>query len=184
MIVTVTKLREYVTTSLTDDELQEKLEALESAIRKYTNNNFQNRNIRFVCNAVEDILAASSPYLSIGDTIQISESLYNNGLYVIESKTDNSITLDKDLYDESNILVTKIEYPKDIQMGVIDIMRWKLKNESQNYDDNAEKDIQSETISRHSITYAKDASESDLSIDFGVPKKYVANLVNYKKARF
>lgn len=183
MIVTVTKLKEYVTTTLSDDELGEKLQALEIAIRKYTNNKFQNRAIRFI-SETDTIQTPMAAYLKIGDTLEVSESAINNGLYTIESITDEILGLNEPIYSEPSALFTKIEYPADIQMGAIEIMRWKLKNEEQNYDPTAEKDVQSESISRHSVTYAKDTTESDLSIEFGVPKKYVAFLLKYKKARF
>lgn len=184
MIITVEKLKQYINTNKSDEVLEEQLLALETSIRKYTNNNFQNRNVRFMCNAVNGILDYTSIYLKDGDTVEVSNSTVNAGVYVIQSMTDYTITLDKPLYDEEEILVTKVEYPADVKMGVIEIMRWKLKNEEQNYDANATKDVQSETISRHSVTYAKDATESDISIEFGVPRKYVAFLNNYMKARF
>ena len=82
------------------------------------------------------------------------------------------------------VLITKIEYPLDLQMGAIEIMRWQLKNENQNYNPDADKDVQSETISRHSVTYAQDVTESDIDPNFGVPKKYTAFLKRYMKARF
>ena len=50
--------------------------------------------------------------------------------------------------------------------------------------DVSKKDIQSETLSRHSVTYATDSTEADLDEEFGVPKKHTAFLKRYKKARF
>lgn len=184
MIITVEKLRQYIGTNLTDEMLEEKLQALEVSIRKHTNNNFQNISIRFMADSEKGILQYSSNYINVGDTVQISQSNYNNGLYVITEKTEDTITLDKPLYDEYSILVTKIEYPLNVKMGVIEIMRWKLNNEHKNYDPTAEKDIQSESVSRHSVTYVKDTTESDLDSRFGVPKKYVSFLKDYTKARF
>ena len=184
MIITVEKLRQYIDTNLTDEMLEEKLQALEVSIRNYTNNNFQNIFIRFLTNSQNGVLQESSKYMNVGDTVQISKSSHNDGLYVIVDKTEDTITLDRPLYDEYNILVTKIEYPSNVKMGVIEIMRWKLNNEHKNYDPTAEKDVQSESISRHSVTYAKDATESDLDVDFGVPRKYVFFLKKYMKARF
>lgn len=183
MIITVEKLRQYVETKKTNEELEERLQALEASIRKETNNNFQNRNVRFI-SSTNEISTPLVKYLKIGDTLQISESLASNGLYTIKSITDEIISLNEPIFDETEVLFTKVEYPFDIQMGVVEIMRWKLKNESQNYDPRAEKDIQSETISRHSVTYAKDTTESDIDVEFGVPKKYTSFLKDYKKARF
>lgn len=77
-----------------------------------------------------------------------------------------------------------IEYPADIKMGCVDILRWKLRNEAANSGDTTQKAVQSETISRHSVTYAADASETDIDERFGVPKKHTAFLRPYMKARF
>ena len=48
MIMTVEELKKYVDTEEKDSVLEAKLQALELLIRKYTNNNFQDRNRRFV----------------------------------------------------------------------------------------------------------------------------------------
>lgn len=48
MIMTVDELKKYVDTKEKAPVLEAKLQALELLIRKYTNNNFQDRNRRFV----------------------------------------------------------------------------------------------------------------------------------------
>ena len=48
MIMTVEELKKYVDTEEKDSVLEAKLQALELLIRKYTNNNYQDRNRRFV----------------------------------------------------------------------------------------------------------------------------------------
>lgn len=184
MIITVEFLKKFIATDIVDEVLEVKLQALEAAIRKYTNNNFQNANVRFLADISNGVVNQNSLYLAVDDTIQISQSDFNKGLYTIVEKNDYQMKLDKVLYDEKMVLVTKIEYPIDVKLGVVDIMRWKLKYENQNYNPEAEKDIQSETISRHSVTYATDTTESDLDVNFGVPKKYLAFLKPYMKARF
>lgn len=77
-----------------------------------------------------------------------------------------------------------VEYPADVKLAAANILKWQLKNEAAAAGDTSKKDIQSETLSRYSVTYAADASEADISADFGVPKKLVACLKFYKKARF
>ena len=77
-----------------------------------------------------------------------------------------------------------VDYPADVKLAAANILKWQLKNEAANSGDKSQKDIQSETLSRHSVTYAADASEADISADFGVPRKLVACLKFYKKARF
>ena len=173
MIISVGKLRGFISTNEIDEVLEAKLQALELLIRKYTNNNFQNRNIRYSCDIESNKLMFTSLYLKEGDTIQISESKYNNGLYVIKS-LNGGMTLDKDIYDESNVLVTKVEYPMDVQMGVVNLIKWDEENRSK-------VGIQSETISRHSVTYFN--MDGDNSI-VGYPKSLVGFLKPYMKARF
>lgn len=77
-----------------------------------------------------------------------------------------------------------LEYPADVKLAAVNILKWQLKNEAAAAGDTSKKDIQSETLSRYSVTYAADASESDIDAKFGVPKKLVAVLKLYKKARF
>lgn len=186
MIITVEKFREYVETDLTDSQIKERLSAVESLIRAYTNNNFQQRNRRSVGNVENESLVVVSPaFFKAGDTIEISESAYNNGLYVISSISDNILNLEEsELINEADVLITKIKYPPDVQMGVIEMMKWKLNNELQNSGDKTKAPIASETISRHSVSYATDSTESDIDVQMGVPKKLTAFLNSYMKARF
>ena len=78
------------------------------------------------------------------------------------------------LTDESGVLVTKVYYPTDIRMGVVNMLRWDI--------DNRDKvGIQSETISRHSVTYFNmDGDNSSI----GYPKSLVGFMNPYMKARF
>lgn len=174
MIISVEKLRTYVTTNLSNEVLEEKLQALELLIRKYTNNNFQNRNIRFKCNASSTGLELSTPYLKAENTIEISQSQYNDGVYYITSIEDENITLNKVLFDEEDVLITKVEYPFDIQMGVVEMIRWDLNNRDK-------VGIQSETISRHSVTYFNMDGDNSL---MGYPRSLLGFLQPYMKARF
>lgn len=174
MIISVEKLRTYVTTNLSNEVLEEKLQALELLIRKYTNNNFQNRNIRFKCNASSTGLELSTPYLKAENTIEISQSQYNDGVYYITSIEDENITLNKVLFDEEDVLITKVEYPFDIQMGVVEMIRWDLNNRDK-------VGIQSETISRHSVTYFDMSHDNTI---MGYPISLLGFLEPYKRARF
>lgn len=173
MIISATDLKKYIECNLTDEAIDFKLAAIESGIRSYTNNNFQNRNIRYIVNVSQNALELPTAYFKVGDTIQISQSKYNNGLYVIKSIKD-AITLDGSLFDEEDVLVTKVEYPKDVVMGVINMFDWDLRNRNK-------VGIQSETISRHSVTYFNlDASNSQLNY----PTSLLGFLKPYMKARF
>ena len=173
MIISVDELKQFLQTELDDKVLEANLLALESSIRKYTNNNFQIIHFRYKTNASNGKLALTNSMFKVGDTIQISQSMYNNGLYVIK-EVGNEITLDVDLIDEEKILVTKVVYPLDVKMGVVEMMKWNLNNRSK-------VGIQSETISRHSVTYFN--MDADNSI-LGFPKSLVGFLKPYMKARF
>ena len=177
MIMTVAELKQYITTSETDTMLEAKLQALELLIRKYTNNNFQNRNFRFRCSCTsESGLQYASALFSVGDTVQVSESALNEGLYTIVSIDLESgcMGLNEALYDELEVLVTKVEYPMDVKLGVVNMMKWDLENRDK-------VGIQSESISRHSVTYFNmDGDNSTL----GYPKSLVGFLKPYMKARF
>lgn len=174
MLISVTELREYITSGDTDALLEKKLKALESLIRKYTNNNFQNRNIRTSCPAMNTKLYSNYAHIGVGDTVQISESVYNDGLYVVKDKADGFIELDAVLIDEPKVLVTKVEYPEDVKLGAVNMLKWDLENRSK-------VGIQSETISRHSVTYFNMDGDNSL---MGYPKSLLGFLNPYKKARF
>lgn len=174
MIISVEELKQYMTTTETDAVLEAKLQALELSIRGYTNNNFQQRNIRTVCPVVAQKLFTPYPHFKAGDTIQISQSIFNDGIYTIKGIVDEMIELDKGLLDENQVLVTKVEYPMDVVMGVVNMLKWDIENRDK-------VGIQSETLSRHSVTYFNmDGDNSTI----GYPKTLVGFLKPYKKARF
>lgn len=177
MIISVEDLKQYISTEEQDSVLEAKLQALEILIRKYTNNNFQKRNFRFQCDAssTSGLMYASSLF-AVGNTVQVSNSALNDGLYTIVSiDMDNArMGLNKALYDESDVLVTKVEYPMDVVMGVVNMLKWDLENRSK-------VGIQSETISRHSVTYFNMDGDNSL---IGYPKSLVGFLKPYMKARF
>lgn len=174
MIISVDKLKKFIKTNETDEVLEAKLQALELLVRKYTNNNFQNRNVRFARPIIDGKLQLSTNLLKVGDTIEISQSKYNDGLYVIKATNGDLLELDRELYDEAQILITKVVYPFDVQMGAINMLKWDL--------DNRDKvGIASESISRHSVTYFNmDGDNSTI----GYPKSLVGFLKPYMKARF
>ena len=180
--MTVDELRKYITTDKDDQVLEDMLQALELSIRNYTNNNFINRAYRETADIVGGLFISDEliPY-SVGDTVYIY-SKYNDGLYTVGEVDENTFTVNEPVVDEDKVRTVKVSYPMDVKLGVIDMIRWKLKNEATS--DGTLKSIQSETISRHSVTYAQDVTESDIDGKFGVPKKYVAFLRYYRKARF
>lgn len=174
MIISVENLKQYISTEEQDSVLEAKLQALEILIRKYTNNNFQKRSIRAECPIVQQKLYSAYDLFNVGDTVQISQSIFNDGLYVISAKEDGFITLNATLVDESNAVVTKVEYPMDVVMGVVNMLKWDLENRSK-------VGIQSEAISRHSVTYFDMNGDNSL---IGYPKSLVGFLKPYMRARF
>ena len=156
----------------TDDRISMKLKAIEETVRKYTNNNFQNRFIRGECAVDEQsMIYGIIPGLKAGDTIQISESKFNAGLYVVDAISGDQIIVDKELITESHILVTKIEYPDNVVECCINLLEWSITH-------GQKVGIKSETLSRHSVTYEDSGTLYD-----GYPIGILNGLKLYKKAR-
>lgn len=174
MILTAEELRRYVTTDEEDQALEAKLSALELLIRGYTQNNFQQRAIRRMADTASGTIVMDSNPFKVGDTVQVTESDFNDGLYTVTASDDSTITVKEDLFDEDDVLVTKVVYPMDVKMGVVNLMKWEL-------DRRDKVGISSETISRHAVTY--ESMTDDNSI-MGYPKTLMGFLKPYMKARF
>ena len=154
--------------------LQQKLNALELLIRKYTNNNFQNRLVRFTGNSLGNRILGCHQFLTVGDTLQISESAVNDGLYVVTEISDDYTRIDKELFTVDHNLCTKVEYPEDIKIGIINLLKYEI-------DMRDKVGIKSESISRHSVTYYDQDSSNQV---MGYPVSLLGFLEPYKKARF
>lgn len=172
MIISVEKLRTRTTgITDTDDVLTAKLEAIEAVIRAYTNNNFQQRMVRFAGYSEGDRIYGAPQFFAVGDTVQISSSGVNDGLYTVIAVDDGYIELDKDLLPVQYNLVTKIKYPADVIQCAVDLFNWK-----RNVGDKV--GIKSETISRHSVTY-----EDSATLFMGYPVGILNGLKLHKRAR-
>lgn len=76
--------------------------------------------------------------------------------------------------DFKRCLTAAGEYPMDVKMGVVNLMKWELNNRDK-------VGVASETISRHSVTYFNmDAGNNVM----GFPVSLLGFLKPYKKARF
>lgn len=157
-----------------DDLITRKLSVIESTIRKYTNNNFQNRLIRFKASVEGGVIKGTSPYLKSLDTIEISDGV-NKGLYTVIS-VDNETKTIEPLYDYPEQLITKIEYPIDVIEGAIDLLDWELIKEGKE-----KSNIASESISRHNVSYVQRTNENTIN---GYPIELFNFCKNYMKARF
>ena len=174
MIMTAEEFKTYVTTDVADPVIEAKLQAIELLIRRHTNNNFQQRAVRTVGTIEDGKLYCDVAMFKAGDTIQITESNFNEGLYVVPEGEESDVIELPDALDETDVLVTKVVYPMDVKMGVVNMMKWDLENRDK-------VGIQSETISRHSVTYFNmDGDNSSL----GYPKSLIGFLRPYMKARF
>jgi hypothetical protein len=174
MIITAQELKRYVTTDEEDSGLEARLSALELLVRAYTHNNFQQRAVRRMADIADGtIIMASNPF-KVGDTVQVTSSHFNEGLYTVTKAEDSAITIKEESFDEDDVLVTKVVYPMDVKMGVVNLMKWELERREK-------VGIASETISRHSVTY--ESMTEDNSI-MGYPKSLMGFLKPYMKARF
>ncbi|EGL48925.1 hypothetical protein [Streptococcus dysgalactiae] len=153
---------------------------LETMVRKVTNNNFHDKNFR--CNGLilsGNSISVSSGKIDVfkeGNTIEINDSKYNDGLYVITSVTKDSIIVDGKFIDEVNsgAIVTKVVYPADVLAGVKKLIAYDLKM--------ADKiGVKSESISRWSVTYY-DVTSTET--EEGYPLSLLGFLKKYRKIRW
>lgn len=151
----------------------DKLKAAELMIRAYTNNNFQNRFVRFTADSLGNRLLGTSDFLKVGDTVQISQSMVNDGLYEVTELGDDFIRVNQELYKSTN-LITKVEYPADVRAGVLELLKWDVKNRPKT-------GVKSETLSRYSVTYFDQDANNQV---MGYPVALLGFLKPYIKARF
>ena len=174
MIVDVMQLMKLPEFQNTDEGVvKQRLEGLENLIRAYTNNNFQNRFVRFTANSLGNRLLGTSDFLKVGDTVQISQSMVNDGLYTITEIGEDFIRVDQELYKSTN-LITKVEYPADVRAGVLELLKWDIKNRPKT-------GVKSETLSRYSVTYFDQDANNQV---MGYPVALLGFLKPYIKARF
>ena len=175
MIISVEKARNLIgfPESWTDEKIQMKLDAIEQTIRAYTNNNFQNRDIRIQADIRAGVFMSESliPF-SVDDTVQVSESRFNKGLFTVSAETDDTtFMVNEETRDEDDVLVTKIEYPADVVNCCVELMEWAV-----NFAGKV--GIKSETLSRHSVTY-----EDSATMFMGYPASLLGCLKPYRKCR-
>lgn len=171
MILTLEELKCVSELStISDEQLTIMCEGIEDFIRQYTNNNFINRNISFNAPSSNGKLDTVSPIFKVGDTVLISKSTYNDGVYVIKSMDG---TLNKQLFDAEYNKVTLIQYPQAVKNGVIKLLQYDVKMGDK-------MGISSESISRHSVTYSQPQTDA---IN-GYPSYLMSFLNPYMKARF
>lgn len=123
---------------------------------------------------LDDRLFGACPYIKVGDTVEITKSQVNDGLYVVKELDTNIVRLDRPMFQATYNLVTKVQYPADIVQGIINLMKWEQTNRDK-------VGIKSETLSRYSVAYFdQDASNQVM----GYPVSLMGFLKPYMKARF
>lgn len=174
MIMTVDELRKHITTDRDDEILEIMLKAVEQAIRAYTNNNFTVRSFARDADIVAQtmILKEPAPY-KVGDTVYVDGDM-NRGIFTVNAANGDTITVNERSHDELGAYVAKVEYPNDVKLGVVSMMRWELESREK-------VGIQSESISRHSVTYTDQTAENTAS---GYPEALMGFLKPYMRARF
>ena len=177
MIISLEKAREIY-----PDVTQMDLNGIEQAIRKETNNPFQNIAVRF-CNLRFDsettiVVFDDVEGLRKGDTVQVSGSKWNNGLFVIELVEGNTITLNDDarlfVGNEEQAFITKVEYPPDILFGVTKLLKYDAKTVHTI-------GLKSKTVSRMSETYFDQNSTETVA---GYPAAMMSFIDKYRKMRW
>lgn len=160
-----------------DSFINMKLEILEEAITNYTNNYFVNTNtvihdcLSFVDNKIiSKNYKFTDYYYMINSNVRVTGSIMNDGVYKITGISEKELILDKTFITENNDLLKTIaivQYPKVLKEIVAEMI---------DYDLNNNKNIKSETISRHSITY------KDLNSLY--PAEIVGKLSKFSRATF
>lgn len=175
MIISVDRIKQLVTfDGWTDEKIKMKLDAIEQTIRAYTNNNFQQRGYRRAADIADGVFWVDAPVpFAVGDTVQVSESELNAGLFVVEAADEATFTVDEPIEDERAVLVTKVVYPADVLACAVNLMEWEAHSREK-------VGIQSETLSRHSVTYFNMGASDQV---MGYPASLLGCLKAYRKAR-
>lgn len=96
--------------------------------------------------------------LRLGIVQELLKKNYRYGLYKITELGDDFIRVDQELYKSTN-LITKVEYPADVRAGVLELLKWDIKNRPKT-------GVKSETLSRYSVTYFdQDANNQVMGYD-------------------
>lgn len=179
MIMSTQEVMQYLTTPDSPELVEAKLKAIELAIRKYTNNRFYTKPVQRIQAIVRGSVFMSDSLVpfTAGDTVLVTSAGKSEdyGLFTVQAVTDDTtFTVEESVCDMDNMVVTKVSYGYDVKMGVVNLMRWEASNRDKI-------GISSESISRHSVTYADANGEGYL---LGYPAALISFLKPYVKARF
>lgn len=174
MLMTVEELRRYMETDEDDQVLEARLQALESLIRGYTHHDFAVRHTARLADIVGGtFMPDESLDIEPGDTVRVSGER-NEGLYTVVEASEGAFTVAGKTYDELDAFVVKVAYPMDVKLGAVGLLKWDLTGRDK-------AGVQSESISRHSVTYADQTAENTAA---GYPSALMGFLQPYMCARF
>lgn len=163
------------------DITQDDLDAFEQSVRALTNNNFQNKAVRFRSVSLEEPnvirVKGTIKGLRNGDTVEINYSRYNDGLYTVEEILTDTIKVAGTPFLEeqnSNLMVTLVSYPADIKRGIKKLIEYDKKMAGK-------VGIKSETISRMSTTYYDVNANENTD---GFPAALLSFVKKYEKMRW
>jgi hypothetical protein len=149
------------------------LAAAEQMVHSITGNTFAITAASFEAAVVEGVLLGMHSAIKADDTVIITGSAFNDGYYMVKGASLSGVTqLDPTPLDEPRVRCTLVRYPADVRAGVLGLLKWDVQNR-------AKAGIKSETISRHSVTYA----EQDKDSVGGYPPELTAFLRPHRKAR-
>lgn len=161
--------------------LEAKLKALEAMVRGNTHNRFQDKRVRShttlevistdkTINGADFLLLGFRP----GQTVEISDSILNEGLYTVAEVTRTYLKVNEPVIDEKDfIMVTRIVYPLDVVEGVVKLIEYELRM-------TGKLGIKSEAYSRVSTTYF----DMDSNSEEGYPASLLKFLDKYRKLRW
>lgn len=160
------------------DATQEDLDGIEKSIRMLTNNPFQNRKVRYKQLRFEDettiAVLGDIQGVRAEDTIQVSGSKWNDGLYVVDQIDGQLIKLSGNprLFTgtDPDAFLTKVEYPADILSGVRKLLTYDVKMRDK-------VGLKSKTVSRMSETYYDQNSGESVN---GYPAALMSFINKYK----
>jgi hypothetical protein len=158
---------------------QAALDGIEVAIRNVTHNSFRDyafetKGLTFFTNpeTQKTFIGFSKPvdFFSRGDTIQVTDTAKNDGLYVVTEVVDMyAVGVDKKVRaagEFPNAFAVLVDYPPDVKDGVRKLIAY-------DRDHAGKAGIKSETIARMSVTYQ---GETD-----GYPKELLAFMRRYER---
>lgn len=156
-----------------DESIGSKLEAVEASIRSVTNNRFHVRACRVEAASSQGSLCGVPLGVGDGDTVEITSSGANDGLYVVEAVDGKRLSLDRPLLDAPFNRCTLVRYPSDVVRGAVGILEYEKAIAGK------KGVVASESLSRHSVTYQQGGS-----LFAGYPAEITAFMKPYMNARF